>query len=251
MSEESSSHPDAYAQSAEMYDILSEQHWKSRRSSIVAALQTFGPEVRTVLDIGAGTGMALNILTEVFPHAHVHAIEPSASMRIGLMTRILANPRLRQQVTVHPSDITHARIPSGIDIALVCGCVGFFDVPERRALWPRLAEALAPGGAVLVDVMPMSEPQEVPEFRAASAEVGLHRHDIWLRGERVADAPEIMRWHTRFEQREGETLIRQFAIERDWRTFSLDSLLDEAAEAGFRAERLADSPVPAALLRRD
>ena len=250
MSESPLSHLDAYAQSAEMYDILSEQHWTSRRHSIVAALQPFGPEVKTVLDIGAGTGMALNLLTEVFPDAHVHAIEPSASMRIGLMTRILADTRLRRQVTVHPSDIAGAILPSDIDIALVCGCVGFFDVPARQALWPRLAAALRPGGAALVDVMPISEPQEVPAFRAASAAVGQHRHDIWLSGEPVADRPDIMRWHTRFEQRDGETLIRHFSIERDWHTFSLDSLLEEAAGAGFCAERLADSPVPAALLRK-
>ncbi|HBQ1984121.1 class I SAM-dependent methyltransferase [Klebsiella pneumoniae] len=249
MSETFSHLLDAYTQSAEMYDILSEQHWQSRRASVLNGLQTTCPDAKTILDIGSGTGMALDVVMEAFPGAQVHAIEPSASMRIGLMTRILTDTRLRQQVTVHPCDIAQATLPAGIDIALVCGCVGFFEVPVRKELWSQLASLLTPNGAVLVDVMPISEPQQVSEFRAASVEVGEHRYDIWLSGQKVEDEPEIMRWHTRFEQHDGEVKIRSFSVERDWRTFSLDILIDEAAEAGFKALLLPDSPVPAALLR--
>ncbi|WP_165491578.1 class I SAM-dependent methyltransferase [Stutzerimonas kirkiae] len=249
MSDNSREPHEYYGQSAEIYDILSEQHWASRRTSVLDAFRTASPETELVLDIGSGTGVALGIIREAFPQARIHAIEPSASMRIGLMTRILADPQLRQKVTVHPHDIATAPLPSGIDVAMVCGCVGFFDEPARLALWPRLAAALSPTGIVLLDTMPLDRPQQVPESLVASADIGDHRFDIWLRGEPVEDDAQLIRWHMRFDQSAGATRIRSFSVERDWRTLGLDTLLAETARAGFQARRLDDSPVPAALLR--
>ncbi|SHI25608.1 methyltransferase [Pollutimonas bauzanensis] len=249
MSEPLTVSSDNYIQAAEMYDILSEQHWQSRQRSLRNALIAARPDAKLVLDVGSGTGMALKFITEALPGAHIHAIEPSASMRVGLMTRVLADAQLRRQVTVHPTDIAQAVLPADIDVALVCGCVGFFDDATRRALWPRLAAALAPAGVVLVDVMPLDATRHLPESRVASVDVGQHRFDIWLSGHPVDDGLELIRWRMRFEQLDGDTAVRSFSIERDWRAFSLDTLLAEAAEAGFQAQPLADSPVPAALLR--
>ncbi|NHF68384.1 class I SAM-dependent methyltransferase [Xanthomonas hortorum] len=240
---------DYYTQSAEWYDILSEQHWKARHASVSAALRAACPDARVVLDIGTGTGMALKLIADALPLADIHAIEPSASMRIGLMARILADAQLRSRVTVHPADIAQARLPAGIDVALACGCIGFFDPPTRRALWPRLAAALAPAGVVLVDVMPLDRPQSIPESQVADVQVGRHRYQIWLSGQPAGADPELIRWRTRFGQSDGATQLRSFAIEREWRAFGLDTVVDEAAAAGFTAERLTDSPVPAVLLR--
>lgn len=144
--------------------------------------------------------MELKIITEAFPEANIHAIEPSTSMRVGLMTRILAG-------------------------------------------------ALVPVGAVLVDLMPLDAPQPIPEAQVAGVPIGQHRYDIWLSGHPVHGDSELIRWHMRYDQLDGDTPIRSFETDHDWRTFSLDKVVDEAGKAGFKAERLADSPVPAALLR--
>lgn len=248
MSDTPAASQDAYTQSAEWYDILSAQHWRARNDSMLQTLRAARPDAQLVIDVGSGTGVALPLIAQAYPQADIHAIEPSASMRIGLMTRILADAHLRRQVTVHPHGIADATLPSGIDVALICGCVGFFDEATRKALWPRLAAALAPGGVVLVDVMPLDKPQPVPESRVASSDVGRHRYDIWLSGQPVEQEPELIRWHMRFEQHGGETQIRSVPIQRDWRAFGLDKIIDEAAGAGFASERLTNSPVPAALL---
>jgi len=240
---------DPYTESAEWYDILSELHWRTRRSYVHDALHAACPDAKRVLDIGSGTGLALAIMAGLYPQAEIHAVEPSACMRIGLMTRILADAQLRKQVTVHPVDIAQATLPAEIDVALVCGCVGFFDDSTRRELWPRLAKALTPAGVVLVDVMPLDKPQTIPESQVASAEVGQHRYDIWLSGQPIENDSESIRWHMRFVQSDGTQPIRNFTIERNWRAFGLQKILDEAGAAGFRAEPLTNSPVPAALLR--
>jgi len=249
MSDHFTASQDHYTQSAEWYDILSEQHWSTRHASVRNALRMGCLSANRVLDIGAGTGQALTVIAELYPQAEIHAIEPSASMRIGLMARILADAQLRKQVTVHPVDIAQATLPTDIDVVLVCGCVGFFDEATRQALWPRLAKSLTPAGAVLVDVMPLDKPQSIPESQVASVQVGQHRYDIRLSGQPIENDSESIRWHMRFVQSDGTQPIRNFTIERNWRAFGLQKVLDEAGAAGFRAEPLTNSPVPAALLR--
>jgi len=249
MSNAVATHQDHYVQSAEWYDILAEQHWRGRYASVRHALHSACPQAKRVLDIGSGTGLVLTTLADMYPQAEIHAVEPAASMRIGLMARILADTHLRQHVTVHPVGIEQATLPADIDVVLLCGCVGFFDDATRRALWSRLAASLTVGGIVLVDVMPLDRPQSVPESQVANVEVGLHHYVIWLGGHPVENNPEMMRWHMRFEQHEEDRLIRHFAINRDWRAFGLQKIVDEAGEVGFKAEPLADSPVPATLLR--
>lgn len=250
MSDDFAALQDHYALSAEWYDILSERHWKTRHASVLNALRTAFPDAKRVLDIGSGTGMALKTITEAFPQANIHAIEPSATMRVGLMTRVLANAKLRGQVTVHPTDVNQATLPENIDVALACGCVGFLDKTGWRELCFRLAAALSPAGVVLVDVMPLDKSRQIPESQVASTTVGEHCHNIWLSGQPVEGKPELIRWHMRFRQVDGDgRQIRDFSIERDWRVCGLQKVLEEAAEAGFKAEPLADSPVPAALMR--
>jgi SAM-dependent methyltransferase len=240
---------DPYIQSAEIYDILAEPHWAARRPSFAEALRRMMPcGAGLVLDVGAGTGQCVQSIADTLPQARIHAVEPSVSMRVGLMTRVLADADLRRRVTVHPSTFEDALLPNNFDGALICGCIGYFDKPARARLWKRVAACLAPSGAVLVDVMPVQEPCEVPEARVASTRVGDHRYDVWLRGTPAGRA-DLMRWDMCFEQFEGEACVRRVSIQREWHAFGLAQLLREAAHAGFESETLADSPVPAALLR--
>jgi hypothetical protein len=241
--------PDHYIQSAEIYDILSEAHWAARRPSVAQALARMMPSgAGLMLDVGAGTGLCVKTIADTLPQARIHAVEPSASMRVGLMTRVLADADLRRRVTVHPTAFEHALLPPRLDGAMICGCIGYFDKSARSRLWQRLATCLVSSGAVLVDVMPVQEPCVVPHTRIASVPVGEHRYDVWLRGTPMGRA-DLMRWDMCFEQFEGDACVRRVSVQREWHAFSLAQLLREAAQAGFQSETLADSPVPAALLR--
>lgn len=238
---------DHYVQSAEMYDMLAESHWSSRRASVVAFLESVGPKAQVVVDVGAGTGHCVMLAAEVLPDARIHAIEPSPSMRVGLMTKILADPDLRRRVDVYPASFQNAPLPQDADIVLICGCVGYLDKDERQEMFRRVAACLSPQGVVLIDVMPLEQPQVVPQTKLPSVAVGSHTFDISLSGNPV-EGTDITRWSMRFEQTASGVVIRSFEIDRDWHTFSLASLLEEAKAAGFRHQMLDGSPVPAALL---
>lgn len=242
-----SSETDHYVQSAEMYELLSEPHWMARRDSVRAALRSLEQVRGNVLDIGAGTGSCVQLIADTLPHASIFAVEPSASMRIGLMTRILLVPDLRRRVTVCAEPFQRAHLPERLDAVVACGCIGYFDREERAELWRRLAARLKPLGGVFTDVMALDRPQMFPETRIASAEVGAYRYDAWLKG--YPGDGDLMRWQMRFDVRIGEETIRQFSIEREWHAFGIDQLIAEAAAAGFQGAPLADSPVPAVLLR--
>lgn len=238
---------DYYVQSAEFYDLLSEPHWASRRESVLAALSPLADTAIEVLDIGAGTGCCVQLIAQALPKARIYAVEPSASMRIGLITRVLLDPDLRARVTICAEALQQASIPESLDLAVVCGCIGYFDREERAELWRRLAVSLKPQGAVLADVMPPDRPQDSPATRISSAEVGRDRYDIWLEGH--PGRGDIMDWQMRFEVWRGDQIVRQFSTQREWHTFGIDQLMAEATELGFQATRLEDSPVPAAMLR--
>lgn len=238
---------DYYAQSAEMYDVLSEAHWASRRDSVRNALQRLGVSNGIILDIGAGTGSCVQLIGETLPDVEIYAIEPSTSMRIGLMTRLLMLPDLRRRTTVCAQAFQSAILPKQFAAVVACGCIGYFDREERRDLWQRLAKGLGKGGTVLSDVMTLEQPRPFAEARVASSMVGKLRYDIWLSGTPLKD--DLMQWHMRFEVHDGTEIVRSFSIEREWHAFSLEQLVQEATEFGFRAEKLVESAVPAAILR--
>lgn len=95
--------PDAYAISAEFYDVLQGERDAAR------VRRFYGRDVGSarvgVLDVGAGTGR-VTVMSLMESQVPVHAVEPAHSMRCPLMTRLAALPaELRMRVTVHP----HAR----------------------------------------------------------------------------------------------------------------------------------------------
>jgi len=241
------SETDHYVQSAEMYDLLSEPHWISRRDSVCAALSPMAQMHGNVLDIGAGTGACVQIVAQMLPHVNIYAVEPSASMRVGLMARVLHDPDLRKRVTICAEPFQSALLPERLDLVVACGCIGYFDQEDRTNLWHRLSSHLAPQGSVLVDVMALDRPREFADTCIASTKIGAYCYDIWLDGH--PGEGDIMRWKMRFEVRDNGQIVRQFSIERDWHAFGIDQLAAEAAEVGFVASPLKNSPVPAMMLR--
>lgn len=238
---------DHYVQSAEIYDILSAQHWKSRVDSIRLALQSLLHAPGTVVDIGAGTGACVRTIADVLPEARILAVEPSPSMRVGLMTRILLDEDLRRRVTVLPTPIQETELPETISAALICGCIGYLDIQERAALWQKLACRVSREGFILADVMPIDRPQAIQPIKAANTNIGDQSYEIWVSG--IPGKEDLMLWDMRCDVRQNDHLVRSFHIAREWHTFGIGQLIEEASAAGFRAEPLKNSPVPTAILR--
>jgi len=238
---------DHYVQSAEVYDILSAQHWSGRGDSIRLALQSLHNPSGIVADIGAGTGACVRLIAETLPDARILAIEPSASMRVGLMARILLDDDLRSRVTVIATSVQETELPETISAALVCGCIGYLDQKNRAELWRKLAACLSPEGFVLADVMQIDQPRAVSPVKAASTNIGEQRYEIWLSG--APGQGDLMLWDMRCDVLRNDEIVRTFNVTREWHTFGIGQLIDEAKACGFHAELIANSPVPAAILR--
>jgi len=239
---------DHYVQSAAVYDILSGPHWSSRRESVRAALQPVRDHRGIVLDVGAGSGSALRLIADTIPNCSILALEPSASMRVGLMTKILLDEDLRRRVTVEDRPIQETSLPDSLSAALVCGCIGYLDQPERLKMWQRLASRLEPNGLILTDVMMLDRPQVVPETKVASVEIGQHTYEMWVSGN--PGEGDLMHWNMGGRIRDKGEVIRSFNVVREWHTFGIGQLLEEVRAAGLNGEPIKDSPVPAAVLSR-
>ena len=238
---------DYYTQSAEMYDILSEPHWETRKDTFIKSLKFMGVKTGNWLNIGSGTGQELSIIAQMFPDIHIFAIEPSASMRIGLMTRIMMLPEIQHQVTVIADTFQNTILPKSFSAAIICGCIGYFNQNDRKILWNKLANGLEKKGAILVDTMPFNTPCNISKILLNSKKIGNHIYEIYLSGKPIDQ--EAIRWNMNFKIIEDDKVIRNFNIERDWYTFGIEQVLKEASREGLVHENISSSTVPMAILR--
>lgn len=159
-----------YAVSAEFYDLL--QADGDRR----AALRRFAGPARdarlAIVDAGAGTG----IVTEVLVGAAavpVHAVEPSAAMRAGLLARLArlgADERAR--TTVHAATVAACGLREVADLAVAANLVAVLEPADRRAAFRALARALVPGGVLLFDAPPPAVPEREETWRLGPVRLG-------------------------------------------------------------------------------
>ncbi|WP_052457458.1 class I SAM-dependent methyltransferase [Streptomyces sp. AcH 505] len=127
-----------------------------------------------VLDVGAGTG-CVTFMSLAASGAPVHAVGPARAMRSSLMTRLAALPgNRRARVTVHPHTLDEAALRRVSDVAVCHNAVACMNPAARRALWPALAEALVPGGVLLVQLPPAVVPPRRIKRVLPTRRVGQH-----------------------------------------------------------------------------
>jgi trans-aconitate 2-methyltransferase len=122
------------------YDRTSEpqQAWASE---VLARLKGIAPDA-TVLDVGCGTGRVTEALLELVPAGRVLAIDQSAEMVA------LARERLGSRAEVWRQDVLDLGLERPVDAIVSTATLHW--VPDHDRLWPRLASALRPGGALEV-----------------------------------------------------------------------------------------------------
>ncbi|MEV1082448.1 class I SAM-dependent methyltransferase [Streptomyces sp. NPDC050211] len=197
---------DDYAVSAEFYDVLQAQQ------DAIRVHHLYGRHVANarlgVLDVGAGTGR-VTLMSLLESRVGVHAVEPARAMRTPLMTRLASLPtELRERVTVHPQTLEEAELRDVADVAVCHNTIGCLAPAARRALWPALAQALVPGGSLLLQLPPTHLPDKETERVFPDQRVGQHEYggrmvmsadgsrlrtrcDYWVRG-----AEGVLREHT-------------------------------------------------------
>lgn len=100
------------------------------------------PERGTFLDLGCGQGLLLALLREARPHLSLHGID-AHPRRVDIARRALG-----ADAVVEQRDLREPGFPQG------CAAVALIDVllylPEPDAVLHAAADALAPGGVLLV-----------------------------------------------------------------------------------------------------
>jgi tRNA (cmo5U34)-methyltransferase len=118
------------------------------------ASATLGADVRTVLELGTGTGETALRVLEAHPHARWTGIDASEAM-LGRARERLPNADLLLGRLEDP-------LPAGpFDLVVSVLAVHHLDGPGKRDLFKRLAHVVAPGGRVVLgDVVVPERPED-------------------------------------------------------------------------------------------
>jgi len=128
------------------------------RPALDLAARLEGLEPRTIYDLGCGTGEIARILAQRWPDARVRGIDSSEAM---LDKARAAGTGDRAGLSFELGDLASWTPAEPAD--LLFSNAAYHWIPNHRAVFPHLLDALAPGGAIAVQ-MPMS--WDLPSHRA-------------------------------------------------------------------------------------
>lgn len=227
---------DNYAEAAEFYDIAGRPYWRPRAATVTAALAGAAATGRPVVDIGAGTGLLIEMIGTALPEVPLIAVEPSAAMRAALASRLLANPTLAHRVTILPTTVQEAELPEQLGGVVACGMLGYLSPAQRVELWQLLAERLAPEANAVVDAVPFPATRTVRPIRVGAARFGAREHEIWL-GSRPAEAPGMIELTTLCRIRCDDRIVRESVSVQTWFAVDMTTIVAETARAGLACRR--------------
>jgi len=217
---------DSYAQSAEFYEVMALPHWEPKRAVLASALTESGDITDPIVDIGSGTGLSTMAIADAVPGVSIHAVEPSPAMRAVLMSRILSRADVAARVTVYAETAEQFDLPDRIGAAVLFGVIGFLDPQAHQRFWENLRPRLTPRAPVLVEVMALEQPMQIPELMIAQQRVGNRRNEILISGEAAGADAEL--WTMRYVVREDDAVVREFTSNYTWHTVGLTALANEA-----------------------
>ncbi|WP_144119288.1 class I SAM-dependent methyltransferase [Catellatospora sichuanensis] len=140
-----------YAVTAEFYDLLQATEHLAVTGRLLD--RWLGrPEVG-VLDVGAGTGLATNLLARRCA-VTVHAVEPAASMRAVLLSRLAGHTEVLPRVRLYARNVQDLGLAGIADFAWCLNTMAGLDLSDRAAALRALATALVPGGRLVVQRPP-------------------------------------------------------------------------------------------------
>lgn len=212
----------------EFYDLVTRTHSEGGEA-LRSVLGEVDPGTGPVLDVGAGTGRTVRVIAEALPEVQILAVEPDLVMRTVLTHQVAASEDLRRRVTILAEPAQTMPLPQRLSAVVLFGVVGLLDHDERRRLWDRLLPRLAPGAPVVVELLPIDRPQQLPPMPYASDQIGEHRYEATLRGE--PGAQDLMLLDTTWHVTGGPGPDRVVHGSSQWHTFGLADLARETGLA--------------------
>ncbi|MDT0344006.1 class I SAM-dependent methyltransferase [Streptomyces litchfieldiae] len=205
---------DPYAVSAPFIDPLIAGFWEGVAPSLTAELTGLTAGSGPVVDLGAGSGRGVRVIGTALPGVPVVAVEPSAAMRTALFARLVDDPGLAARTTVVAADALAVELPAATRAVVAMNVLGHLAPAERARLWRRVAERLAPGGALLVNNQPPHAPSAVPLARGNAFRVGDHDYEGWVRAEPAGE--DRILWHMTYKTLQGGRCVAEVAVDYDW-----------------------------------
>ena len=193
--------------SVPFYDLFHERgHVPEIRATLPPLLTGV---TRSILEIGAGTGLITTSLAEWTP-AEIFALEPSPGMRAVLLSRLSSRPELLSRVTVLPGDALSVQLDEPVEAVVIINVLYSLEPDYRRQLWPVLAESLVPGGRLIFTWRDSGPPTPGPLTELDSCQVGRHTYTVLSE---ILDSGEEQ-WHVRYLYRitQGDQLLSEEEI---------------------------------------
>ncbi|MCW5632743.1 MAG: methyltransferase domain-containing protein [Rubrivivax sp.] len=104
-----------------------------------------------VIDLGCGTGQLVRLMAQRWPAAHVLGVDASQAMLAKARAETATDQAAAARITWRQADLSRWQ-PEGAPPQLVYSNAALHWLPEHATLFPRLAQALAPGGVLAVQM---------------------------------------------------------------------------------------------------
>lgn len=230
---------DFYDTNADVYDAVSHRLWDRVLAPVLSqALAPLSASTGTVVDVGAGTGLSTVVLARAAPRCRVVAVEPSRSLRVGLMARVTDSDDLRERTTVLAEDLAGAaqHLPPQLSGLLIANALGHLDPAQRAGLWHLLAQRLEPGGVAAVVLQNPTAAVTVPEQQFGAEVVGDLTYAVSGRAEPSGD--DQVTWHLTWRVSQGERVVDERSAATTWWVLSPQDLAGETQDAGLACEEV-------------
>ncbi|MBG0827021.1 class I SAM-dependent methyltransferase [Planomonospora sp. ID67723] len=185
---------------------------------------------RSVLEIGAGTGLITTSLADWTP-AEIFALEPSAGMRGVLLSRLSARPELLKRVTVLPCDALSVDLAEPVEAMVMINVMYALEPDYRKRLWPVLATRLEPGGLLVFTWRDGGPPAPRPLQELESRQVG--RHTYTVLSEILDSDEESARARYLYRITEGDKVINEEEVAGHAYRPRWETIEGELTGAGF------------------
>lgn len=205
------------------------------RAAEVASLD-WGPAAGAgpIVEIGAGTGYVTAILAAA-AGGEIFAVERSAAARAALMTRVVADPDLRERVTVVPGDFFAVALPDRWRGALAFHFLCQLNDEQRERFWPYVATHLAPGAPLYVDRhWGVGPGGSVAEKVAVEVRVGRHIYQRRFGAEPHESGGTLVR--NSYRVLSGDQVVLEETVEELGSPYSESQAIAQAAAAGLAVD---------------
>jgi tRNA (cmo5U34)-methyltransferase len=143
---------------------------------------------KTILDLGAGSGLLTVLVRDRFPHAHIHLMDFSESM-LKLARERLAGD---ENVTFHQADYIAEELPGDLCAIISSLSVHHLDEDGKQAVFRKAHEGLKPNGVFI----------NADQVAGPTAELDERYKALWLAQVRALGASEQQIEASLYRQRE-------------------------------------------------